>query len=435
MTKHPTVNSLSRGEFIGIIAALMALNSLAIDIMLPALPYIGQAFDIHNPNNNQYVISSYMLGYGIGEIIFGPISDRYGRRDPLLIGVYLYVAACICTIFCPTFGAVLVARLLQGLGAASTRVVAASIVRDRYSGHAMAQVMSLTIMLFMVIPILAPGFGQLLLSIGPWQLIFVFMALFGVVVAVWARQRLPETLATENRRELTVSAVLEAFLIVLRNRQGICYGLAGTFMFASLFGFLASAQQIYVGIYHLGNYFPLAFAGVAALMAIASFSNSRMVKVIGMRRLSHAALLLFTITSGVLLVFALSGEAPFWLFLTLLAIVMSCFGWAAANMNSLSMLPLGAIAGTASSVFGFIQTVGGVIIGSAIGQLFDGTIVPVTSGYLAMGVLSIVCVLVAERGSMFGRDDFQCDTAPQLNMNSCNDAGGCVAGRPFSARR
>lgn len=400
----PSDPILGRREFIGLIAALMALHSLAIDIMLPALPYMGDAFGVSAVNQNQFIISAYMFGYGLGEIVFGPLSDRFGRRGPLLAGIAVYILAAALAVVSPSLGVVLLLRFLQGIGAASTRVVATSIVRDRYSGRAMAEVMSLSIMLFMAIPILAPGAGQLLLLVGPWQGIFLFMAALGTLVGIWTLLRLPETLAVGDRRSLGPSAVAQAFGIVFRNRPAFAYGLAGMFMFASLFGFLTSAEQIYVGIYGLGPCFPVAFAGVAALMGLASFTNSRLVSAIGMRRLSHSAVVVFTVGSGLLMVLALEGPVPFWAFLPLLAIVMSCFGWAAANMNSLSMEPLGAVAGTASSVFGFIQTVGGVLIGGYVGQQFDGTIVPVAVGYFAMGVCTLVAVLVAEGGRLFGTE-------------------------------
>lgn len=395
----------SRNEFIAIVAALMALNSLAIDIMLPALPYMGDAFGVVEDNERQFVISAYMLGYGLGELAFGPLSDRFGRRSPLLIGIGVYVLAAIAAVFSPTFGIVLAMRFLQGIGAASTRVIATSIVRDRYAGREMAEVMSLSFMLFMAIPILAPGVGQILLFAGSWHVIFLFMGLLGIIVAVWSIARLPETLDGAHRRSLSFSVIADGFRIVVSNRSAFCYGLAGMFMFASLFGFLSSAQQIYVGIYDLGNYFPVAFASVAALMGISSFTNSRLVSRIGMRRLSHTAVTVFTLVSGVWLGLTLLFPVPFWLFLPLLAVIMSCFGWAAANMNSLSMEPLGAVAGTASSVFGFIQTVGGVLIGGYIGQQFDGTVIPVAAGYFLMGVLTLGSILVAENGKLFGVEE------------------------------
>ncbi|WP_337271115.1 multidrug effflux MFS transporter [Oryzifoliimicrobium ureilyticus] len=404
---------IPRFEFIGIVSALMALNSLAIDIMLPALPRMGEALGVVAENERQFIISAYMMGYGVGEIFFGPISDRFGRRGPLLLGLGLYIVAAIAAVFSPSFAMVLAFRFTQGLGAASTRVIATSIVRDRYVGQSMAQVMSMVIMLFMAVPILAPGMGQVLLAFWPWQSIFLFMGGLAILVGLWTCFRLPETLLPEGRRSLGPSAVLEAFKLVATNRAAFSYGLAGTFMFASLFGFLTSAQQIYVGIYGLGPYFPVAFAAVAALMGLASFTNSRLVATLGMRRLSHGAVLIFTIFSGIWLALARLIDVPFWLFLPLLTIIMSCFGWAAANMNSLSMEPLGEVAGTASSVFGFIQTVGGVLIGGYIGQQFNGTVVPVAAGYFSMGVLCVLCILVAEKGLIFGAD-------------TSSDEGACV---------
>ncbi|WP_244445729.1 multidrug effflux MFS transporter [Devosia sp. LC5] len=383
-------------------AALMALNALAIDVMLPALPYMGEALGISSENERQYVISAYMMGFGLAQLAFGPLSDRFGRRAPLLIGIVVYIVAAVAAVFSPTFGILLALRFLQGMGAAGTRVIATSIVRDMYSGRAMAEVMSLTFMVFMAIPIIAPGIGQVLLLTGPWHTIFLFMGGLAAVFGLWAFIRLPETLALANRRELTLSAILDGFRIVVTNRVAFSYGLAGTFTFGALFGFISSSQQIYVDIYGLGVYFPVAFAAVAALMAVSSFTNSRIVARVGMRRLSHGAMLVFTGMSGVWLVLAWVGFLPIWLFLLILAIVMFCFGWAASNMNSLSMEPLGSVAGTASSVFGFIQTVGGALIGGFIGQQFNGTVVPVAAGYFVMGVLSLIFILIAENGRLFG---------------------------------
>lgn len=393
---------LSRPEFIALMAALMALNALAIDVMLPALPYMGDALGISSENERQYVISAYMMGFGVAQLAFGPLSDRFGRRAPLLVGIVVYIVAAVAAVFSPTFGILLALRFLQGMGAAGTRVIATSIVRDMYSGRAMAEVMSLTFMVFMAIPIIAPSIGQVLLLTGPWQTIFLFMGGLAAVFGLWAFIRLPETLALGNRRELTLRTILGGFRIVLTNRVAFCYGLAGTFTFGALFGFISSSQQIYVDIYGLGVYFPVAFAAVAALMAVSSFTNSRIVSRVGMRRLSHGAMLVFTAMSAIWLVLALVGFLPIWLFLPILAVIMFCFGWAASNMNSLSMEPLGSVAGTASSVFGFIQTIGGALIGGFIGQQFNGTVVPVAAGYFVMGVLTLVFILIAENGRLFG---------------------------------
>ncbi|QQR40316.1 multidrug effflux MFS transporter [Devosia rhizoryzae] len=401
MSDHFT-RVLSRPEFIALVAALMALNALAIDVMLPALPYMGEALGIANENERQFVVTAYMLGMGIAVLGFGPLTDRFGRRAPLLWGVGIYIVAVVIAAFVQDFTVLLALRFIQGMGAASVRVIATAVVRDRYRGREMAEVMSLTFMVFMAIPIIAPGIGQVLLLTGPWQTIFIFMGLLAAAFWLWTYMRLPETLPEAQRRPLSVGGVLSGFRIVFTNRVAISYGLAGTFLFGALFGFITSAQQIYVDIYGLGVYFPVAFAAMAGLMAISSFTNSKVVRRIGMRRLSHGAMLVFTLGSGIWLTLATLGLLPLWLFFSLLAIIMFCFGWSASNMNSLSMEPLGNVAGTAASVFGFIQTVGGALIGSYVGQHFDGTTVPVATGYFTMGILTLACILVAEKGRLFG---------------------------------
>lgn len=397
--------ALSRPEFIAIVAAMMALNALAIDIMLPALPNMAEALGVTSENERQFVITAYMLGFGAAQLLVGPLSDRFGRRAPLFIGIGVYVAAAIASAFSPDFSTLLVLRFIQGMGAAGTRVIAMSLVRDLYSGRAMAEIMSLTFMVFMVIPIVAPGIGQLVLLAGPWQAIFLFMGGLAALFLVWGLIRLPETLPPERRRPLSLASVAEGFRLVISNRRAFSYGLAGMFVFAALFGFISSAQQIYVDVYGLGVWFPLAFAGVAGLMAVSSFLNARIVSRVGMRRLSHGAMLVFIVASAVWAGFGLLGLLPFWLFYAAIAIIMFCFGLAAGNMNSLSMEPLGAVAGTASSVFGFIQTLSGTLIGSLVGQMFDNTATPTGIGFFLMGLAALACILIAENGRLFGTSE------------------------------
>lgn len=393
---------LSRPEFIALIAALMALNALAIDVMLPALPYMGEDLGVPNENERQLVVSAYMIGFGLAQLVFGPLTDRYGRRAPLFFGMGLYVICAFAATFAPTFGILLALRFTQGLGAAATRVIATSVVRDRFSGREMAEVMSLTFMVFMAIPIIAPGIGQVILLTGPWHFIFLFMSGLAAAIWLWAWFRLPETLHPEYRRELRLSVVAEGFRLVFTNRVAFFYGLAGTFLFGAMFGFIISTQQIFVGIYGLGPLFPLAFAAMAGFMAVSSFINSRIVKRLGMRRLSHTSMLIYVTCATILLILSLMGPVPFWLFFGLLLIIQVAFGNAASNMNSLSMEPLGAVAGTAASVFGFCQTVGGALLGTFIGQQFNGTLTPNAIGYVVMGSLVLCCILIAEKGKLFG---------------------------------
>ncbi len=393
---------LSRVEFIVLVAGLMALNALAIDVMLPALPYMGEALGISHENERQFVVGIYMLGFGLAQLAFGPLTDRFGRRAPLLAGLAIYVICAFAATFAPNFAVLLAMRFVQGMGAAGTRVIATAVVRDRFSGREMAEIMSLTFMVFMAIPIIAPGIGQVILLTGPWQYIFLFMSGLALAITLWAFVRLPETLRPEHRRPLSFASVVDGFRIVLTNRVALFYGLAGTFLFGAMFGFISASQQIFVEIYGLGPLFPVAFAGMAGLIAVAQFVNSRVVKHFGMRRLSHFAMLVYVTLSVVWLVLALLGPVPFPLFFGLFLVIQWMFGWAASNMNSLSMEPLGAVAGTAASVFGFTQTVGGALLGTFIGQHFDGTLVPNSMGYVVMGSLVLGCILIAEKGRLFG---------------------------------
>jgi DHA1 family bicyclomycin/chloramphenicol resistance-like MFS transporter len=392
---------IARWEFIALVAALMALNALAIDIMLPGLQQIGASLAVENENHRQYVITAYILGFGAPQLLYGPISDRLGRRGPLLVGMVVYVAAAGAASFAPSFEMLLALRFLQGLGAAGTRVIAVSLVRDVFGGRAMAEVMSLVFMVFMIVPVVAPLLGQGVILFSEWPMIFVLMAAIATIATLWAFLRLPETLAQERRRPFSAAAVFDGFRIVLTNRVALCYTIASTLVFGGLFGFINSAQQIYVGIFRLGVWFPVLFAVVAGMMAVSSFANARLVGRFGMRRLSHGALLGFLAVNVVTFSLALAGPVPLWAFATLFTLAMLQFGWIGSNFNAIAMEPLGHVAGTASAVQGFIQTLGGGLIGAGIGQAFDGTVVPFTAGFCLLGFGALALVLVGEKGRLF----------------------------------
>ncbi len=397
------LGGMGRAEFIALMAFLMALNALAIDIMLPGLQEIGAALNVENENHRQYVVSAYLIGFGIAQLFYGPIADRFGRRIPMIVGLAIYVVSSLAVVFVPSFESLLLLRFIQGIGSAATRVITVSIVRDVFGGRQMAEVMSLIMMVFMVIPVVAPGTGQVIMLFGDWHWIFVFMAVIAVIVGAWMYVRLPETLAPEDVRPFTVKVIFDGFRIVLTNRVALCYTIASTFIFGALFGFINSAQQIYVGIYGLGVWFPVAFAAVALFMALSSFVNAKLVGRFGMRKLSHASLLGFIAINLIWLVVQLVGPAPmpFALFITFFALAMFQFGWIGSNFNSLAMEPLGHVAGTASSVLGFMGTIGGSIIGAAIGQAFNGTALPMVAGFFVVGVIGLVFVLIGEKGRLF----------------------------------
>lgn len=360
-----------RGEFIALIAAIMAINALAVDIMLPGLPQIGASLGVHSENHVQFVITAYLLGFGVSQLFYGPLSDRFGRRLPLFGGLAIYVVAALGSAFVTDFTTLIILRVLQGLGAAATRVIAVSVVRDKFSGRQMAEVMSLVMMVFMILPVVAPATGQLIMLFGEWHLIFMFMAIMALVVGLWAFLRLPETLPVSHRRPLTMKSTLGGFVIVLTNRVALFYMLGTSFILGALFGYINSAQQIFVGIYQLGTLFPLAFAAVAMTLALASFLNSRLVGRFGMRRISQTMLLVFTSFSLLWMVLSIvmDGPIPFAVLMIIYMTIMLSFSLVTANFNALAMEPLGEVAGTASSVLGFAQTVIGAALGAVIGRL------------------------------------------------------------------
>lgn len=391
----------NRYEFIALAALVMALNALAIDIMLPALPDIGDAIEVVSENHRQYVITSFLIGFGISQLFFGPLCDAIGRRKTFFIGVTIYIIAAVAGSMTESFTAMITMRVIQGIGAGATRVVALSMVRDSFAGRAMAEVMSLIMMVFMVMPVLAPAFGQLIILFGPWQWIYIAMAVIALIALVWVTYRMPETLKPENRRAYRPDVVIEGFKIVFTNRSALMYGLANMVKIGALFGFLTASQQIYGELYELGTLFPVAFGFIALVMASASFANSRYVGRFGMRLLSHSALLGFVALSAIWAALAYFDALPLWLFIALQAPIMFLFGLTGTNFNSLAMEPLGKVAGTAASVFGFMQTAGGALLGTLIGQSYNGTVLPIALGYLIFGSIAVVLVLIAENGTLF----------------------------------
>jgi len=383
-------------EFIAMIALMMGITALSIDIMLPALPAIEAHYNLDDINDQQLVIVSYMVGFGFGQLIFGPFSDRYGRKPVLVFGMICYMAATVVAVTGFEFNTHLTGRLLQGVAAGAARVIAVAIVRDRFAGRSMARVMSFVMMIFILVPVVAPAMGAGILLVGPWQWMFWFLLIVAVLLIVWVWFRLVETRPKEDRTPLTVRTFASAVATTLSNRQTLCYAVTVSFTFAPLLAYIAASQQIFVGIYQLDNLFPLAFGGVALFTVAASLTNARLVPKLGMRRLSHSALLLMLGLSLIIAAFAWFGHPPLFVLLAFLALSMFAVGLCFPNFNALAMEPHGAIAGTASSIVGFTSTAIGATIGWAIGDAFDGTILPLTLGFAACAAGSIIAILIAE---------------------------------------
>ena len=388
-------------EFVVIIASIMALNPLAMDMMLPALPDIASAFHITVANRPQMVLSTFLIGFGVGQFVIGPLSDRFGRRPVLLGGMTLYCIASVLAIAAPSFETLLLARALQGLGTSATRVIATSIVRDCYAGRRMASVMSLAMMVFIAVPVIAPSFGQAVLLLTQWRGIFVVLMVYGALALIWSALRMPETLPVSQRRSLAVREVLGAFRQTVTNRQTLGYALAAGGVMGSLFAYVFTSQQVFTEIYHLGHYFPIAFAAIAVGTAIAGFLNSKFVGRLGMRVISHGALVAFAAVAGTMLVAEKLHMLPLPLFMALSALMMFSFGLMIANFTALAMEPQGHIAGTASSLYGSITTLLGIGIGVTIGQDYDGTLLPFATGFFLCTRAALAVVLVVEKGRLF----------------------------------
>ncbi|WP_426011288.1 multidrug effflux MFS transporter [Caulobacter sp. DWR2-3-1b2] len=389
------------GQFVALIAAMMATNALAIDSMLPAMPQIGQALGVASANQRQWILTAYLLGFGAAQIVYGSLADRFGRKPVLLVGLAIYVVFAAACAFATSFEMLLIARALCGVGAAATRVLSVSIVRDCYSGRQMAKVMSLSFIVFLGVPIIAPSVGQAILLVAPWPWVFGILSIFGSAVIVWAALKLPETLHPEDRTPLAVGPVLAAFKECLTNRVAVGYTLASTLVLGGLFGFLNSAQQVFVEVLGAGKLFTLIFAAIAGGIAVSSLVNSQIVGRFGMRMVSHVSLLGYIAFAVVHALVALSGHETLWTFSLLQAGMMFCFGMVMSNFGAIAMEPLGHLAGTAASVQGFITTIGGALFGFYIGQLFDGTTVPLTLGFAGFGIAGLIAVLITEKGRMF----------------------------------
>jgi DHA1 family bicyclomycin/chloramphenicol resistance-like MFS transporter len=395
-----------RSELVVMIAGLMALNAFGIDVMLPALNQIAHAVGLTAPgmesdNRQQMIIFSYVLGFGAPQIIWGPISDRFGRRGPLFVAIIGYIITAFACIVMRDFHALLLMRFTQGVFASGGRLVAVSIVRDLFAGRSMARFMSLVMTIFMVVPILAPGIGQLVLLFAPWEAIFVVLGIFGMIMLGWTWMRLPETLPESARQPLNLGAAMGAYGQILKSRVTFGYMCVSGVIFGALFSFIASSEQIFREIFGQTETFALWFAGIAGTLACANFLNSRIVEKVGMRRISQTALFVFTIGAALLSAISYFFGEHLYIFFPLFALCFGCFGLMGSNFSALGMEPLGKIAGTASAAYGFATTTVSSLIGMAISSQYNGSTIPITLGFVCLGLISLVIILITEKGQLF----------------------------------
>ncbi|MXP11201.1 multidrug effflux MFS transporter [Pseudoblastomonas halimionae] len=401
-TAVATRKPVGERELIWMMALLMALNAFGIDAILPALESV--AVDLGaTGNSRQYVVGAYLLAAGIGTLVPGAFADRYGRRPVLFTALAAYIVFSIACTLATSFEMLVILRAIQGFSAAGIIALPPAIIRDRVGGDKMARMMSLIFVIFLLVPAVAPSIGQgILLLAGDWRFIFGGMAFAGVLMTAWVYIRLPETLHEEDRQPIIVRQIARNMTHAVTLRETIGYTLGSALVFGGLFGFINSSQQLIGEAFGAGDKFPMIFAICAGCMAIANWSNSRIVERYGARRVSHVALFLFIAVAAAQAWFASQPDETLWTFVPLMAANMSLLGFIGANFGSIALQPFRHIAGAASSAQGFLRMTSGAALGAAIGQAYDGTARPLAIALLATAVISLAFVLFSERGTLFG---------------------------------
>ena len=382
---------MKKTEFVVLTALLMSLVALAIDMILPALPMLAAEFSLHDSNDAQYVISSVFVGMIAGKLLFGPLSDAWGRKPAIYLGLFLYIGGAIICYFAKEFSIFLLGRAIQGVGVAAPRVVSVALVRDQFEGREMARIMSFIMMVFILVPAIAPALGQGILRFFEWRMILGVFILTGVASLIWFGLRQPETLAPGNRRPLAFSTVIAAAREVVSHPSSLGYSFAIGFVFAGFIGYLVSSQQIYDLIYDRGAQFPYYFGTLALVIGSASIVNARFVVKYGMRKLSVWALLGVIFVSSVAIAAELLYPEPlsFGLFIAFCLVAFFCIGILFGNLNALAMEPLGHIAGIGSAVVGAGSTIISVLLGTLIGQAIGSDLLPLLLGFLLMSLLAL----------------------------------------------
>lgn len=372
----------------------MSLTALSIDAMLPALSQISIDLQVENGNERQLVISMIFLGLACGQLFFGPLSDTTGRKVAIYAGLGLFMVGTVFSMLAVSFPMLLLGRLLQGIGVSAPRAVSLALVRDQYQGRLMARVMSFVMTIFILVPMIAPTFGQAILLFSGWRTIFGSYLFLAAIITVWFSLRMPETLAPENRAPFSSRRIMSAIREVVISRPALGYTVTAGLVSGILIGYLNSSQQIFQEMYALGEQFPLYFGLLAAALGLASFLNARLVMQFGMRLLVRRSLSVILVVSIIALGLALltDGKPPLWVLIICLLLAFFCVGILFGNLNSLAMEPLGHIAGTGAAVVGALSTLLSVLLGTVIGQGYNGTILPLVVGLAILSGLSIAVV-------------------------------------------
>lgn len=389
-------SKISTQEFTLLVALLMSIVAISIDALLPALGIISSEITLAYPNQVQLVISALFLGMAIGQLVCGPLSDATGRKKVLYSGIVLFLAGSVLCFFAQDITTLLIGRFIQGLGVSGPYVSAISIVRDKYAGREMAKVMSLVMMIFIMVPAIAPSLGQAILLIAAWRYVFVLYVIYAVIIGLWIFLRLEETLPKENRIPFSVTGFVDGFKEVICNRTTMGYTLCMGLFFGSFVGYLNSSQQIFQVQFGTGKMFTVYFGVLALVFGVASLFNSRLVEKWGMHYISKRAVWAIIVSSGLFLGLHALSEIQLWMFMIYASVLFFAFGLIFGNVNAMAMEPMGHVAGIASAIIGSVSSIISMVIGTAIGQMYNNTLIPVTTGFLVMTVLALFLMAFAD---------------------------------------
>lgn len=401
MTAPSTRLQVGRREFLALLSLTMAQTALSIDLLLPAFGEIRAAFDMPPDSPAAAAtVTAFFVGLAAAQVFYGPFADRFGRKPALYAGFSLFALGALGAALAPSFGLLLASRVLWGIGGAGARVITLAIVRDVYEGDRMARTMSLLMAVFILVPVLAPSVGAGIISVAPWRAVFWFCALYVAAVALWAI-RLPETLDPANRIDLRFEGVRRAARLVVTQRAAMAYVAAMTVLFGSFASYLASSELIMEDVFGIGDRFPLVFGALAALMGAAVLTNASIVLRFGSRRIVAYGLTVYIAVAVILLAVsaAAGGRPAFWAYAPGLAGVLCMHALLIPNLNTLAMEPMSRVAGTASALIGTAQTGGGALLGSMVDRAFDGTVVPLSIGFLTAGLIALLAVRWADARS------------------------------------
>lgn len=399
MTTPQGKRPLKLAEFITLMAAMISFVAMATDAMLPALPQIGDDLGVGGTNDAQLIVPLLVLGMAIGQPLFGPLSDSYGRKPAIFGGMLLFLVGCIMSITATDLTVMLIGRLLQGIGLAGPRTIAVALIRDQYEGRAMARIMSFIMAVFILVPALAPALGEIILLFAHWRWIFIMFVVAGVLVLTWFMIRQPETLAHDKRAPFTLRRIALTVVEIVKIRTTLGYTIATGFVFGGFLGYLSSAQPIFDIQYGQDDLFALYFGVLSLAIGAAAIVNARLVMRLGMRRLTRTAASMLTAVSAIFLVITvvMQGNPPFWSLIVYLMLAFFCFGWMFGNLNALAMEPLGHVAGTGAAVIGSLATLISVPLAILIGQAFDGTVLPLIAGFAILSAATLIVSLWADR--------------------------------------